>query len=72
MKCSVRGCRGTYHIKCVEDSLKGSCLTKFKCPHHVSKMTNVMCFIVVKKFSFFFVFCLFDCPSVGPKITSVN
>ncbi|XP_062078486.1 histone-lysine N-methyltransferase ASHR3 [Humulus lupulus] len=32
--CSVRGCLGGYHIKCVKDK-KGSCnVKKFKCPQH--------------------------------------
>ncbi|PON99308.1 Histone-lysine N-methyltransferase, SET [Trema orientale] len=32
--CTVRGCRGVYHIKCVKDRLGICNLKKFKCPQH--------------------------------------
>ncbi|GMH16616.1 hypothetical protein Nepgr_018457 [Nepenthes gracilis] len=41
--CSVRGCRGVYHLLCAKDRLGCSALKKFKCPQHA-------CFLCKQKF----------------------
>ncbi|XP_021750138.1 histone-lysine N-methyltransferase ASHR3-like [Chenopodium quinoa] len=43
VSCAVRGCKGTYHLKCAKDNFRYSVTRKFKCPQHV-------CFICKQKF----------------------
>ncbi|XP_010687654.2 histone-lysine N-methyltransferase ASHR3 [Beta vulgaris subsp. vulgaris] len=43
VSCSVRGCKGIYHLKCAKDSFQCSFPKKFKCPQHA-------CFICKQKF----------------------
>lgn len=39
VSCSVRGCQGVYHRKCVKDRF-GISLKKFKCQQHVRSYKN--------------------------------
>ncbi|KNA23382.1 hypothetical protein SOVF_025220 isoform B [Spinacia oleracea] len=43
VSCSVRGCKGIYHLKCAKDNFRCSVTKKFKCPQHA-------CFICKQKF----------------------
>lgn len=38
--CSVRGCQGVYHGKCVKEKLRISNMKKFKCQQHVRSEKN--------------------------------